>query len=124
MRDGFFGADTTGEDTKSRARARRSVQSASWRLEPHVCRSCFSRVASTETDGDLREFVCTNCDLTAVGKRASCVCACGLSVPSSGLRGTKNGRRDLGLRCHENKARSPEFPALYVASYGGVQGDA
>ena len=30
---------------------------------------------------------------------------------------------DAGIRCHENRSRSPEFPAVYVASYAGAQAE-
>lgn len=123
MRGEFSGGSAATEGTKTSARARCSNGSSLWKLEPHVCRSCFSRIASTRFDDDHREYVCTNCDMTAVGTKASCLCACGLTAPAFSSKGTTSGRRDLGLRCHENKARSPDFPALYVASYGGVQSE-
>lgn len=92
-----------------------------WRLEPHVCRACFGRVASRpagDEDSDHRIYACTNCGLEAEGARASVLCACGTKIRS----GVQKGRYvDAGLRCHENRARSPEFPAQYVASHAGAQ---
>lgn len=89
-----------------------------WRLEPHVCRACFGRIASRELDEDegRRLYVCTHCGLEAEGTRASALCACGTKLPKG-----KGRYVSAGLRCHENKARSPEFPALYVASINGTQ---
>lgn len=89
-----------------------------WRLEPHVCRVCFARIASrvSDEDEDLRLYVCTNCGLEAEGRKASVICACGAKMPKG-----KGRAVDAGLRCHENRARSPEFPSLYVASLNGVQ---
>lgn len=90
-----------------------------WSLEPHVCRACFGRVASRRADnGDRRLFVCTHCGAEAEGARVSALCACGTRL----LRG-KGATVDAGLRCHENRARSMEFPAQYVASVGGAQSD-
>lgn len=90
-----------------------------WRLEPHVCRSCFSRIASREVDEDgKRLYQCTNCGLEAEGHKPSVLCACGTK-----MRKGKTGFVSAGLVCHENRARSPEFPALYVASLNGVQPD-
>jgi hypothetical protein len=89
-----------------------------WRIEPHVCRVCFGRVVSRELDEEAgdRQYVCTNCGLEAKGHRVACLCACGTKV-----RKGKGAFVDAGLRCHENNAKSPEFPALYVASFGGAQ---
>lgn len=86
--------------------------SAQMRLEPHVCRVCFGRVASRAL-GDRRVYVCTNCGLEGVGGKPSAICACGIKVR----------KNDAGIRCHANKVRSPEFPALFVASYGGAQNE-
>ena len=91
-----------------------------WRLEPHVCRSCFSRIVSRplDEDDDKRLYHCPNCGMEAEGSRASVLCACGMKV-----RKGKSAWADAGVRCHENQAKSPEFPALYVCSYGGAQTD-
>lgn len=100
---------------KNRARA-----TDGWRLEPHVCRSCFSRLVSRQADDEDagRVYLCTSCGLEGAGHRADVLCACGTK-----LRKGKVAWVDAGIRCHENLARSPEFPALYVASYGGAQAE-
>lgn len=116
----------SGADGKNRAQARDSAIKSGFRLEPHVCRACFARVASfPAADGDARVYQCTNCGLEAEGHKASAVCACGIKMRK--VKG--NGRTavvmvDAGIRCHENKARSPEFPSLYTASYAGAQSGA
>jgi hypothetical protein len=95
-----------------------------WRLEPHVCAVCFARVASCPDgdDGD-RLYRCTNCGVEAVGHRPAVVCACGLKLRRAGANGTTGTVQDAGIRCHENLSRSPEVPALFVASYGGAQAE-
>lgn len=90
-------------------------------LEPHVCRSCFGRVTSTKLSDGQKHYQCTNCGLSAVGLKPSVVCACGMKLRKA--RG--DGRSsfvmvDAGIRCHENNHRSPEFPALFVASFAGI----
>lgn len=89
-----------------------------WRLEPHCCRACFGRIASRQAEGDedARLYQCTNCGLEAVGHRPSVLCSCGAKIPKG-----KGRYVSAGLVCHENTARSMEFPALYVASFGGSQ---
>ena len=89
-----------------------------WRLEPHVCRHCFGRIASKALDDedDKRLYQCTHCGLEVEGHKASVLCACGTKI-----RKGKTSMVDAGLRCHLNAARSPEFPALYVASFAGAQ---
>lgn len=88
-----------------------------WRLEAHVCRVCFGRIASREADDDgKRLYRCANCGLEAEGHKPSALCACGAK-----LRKGKNQWVDAGLRCHPNQQKSPEFPAEIVASFNGVQ---
>lgn len=97
--------------------SRRPVE---WRLEPHVCRCCFSRIVSrpADDDDDKRLYHCPNCGLEAEGRQASVLCACGMKV-----RKGKHAWADALVRCHENRARSPEFPQLYVATVGGAQAE-
>lgn len=110
---------------EKRAHARAGERKSGVSLESHVCRSCFGRVASEihcKETGE-RRFFCTNCGLEAIGHKPSAVCSCGLKVRKA--RG--DGRSstvlvDAGLRCHPNRRRSPEFPSLYTASFGGAQG--
>ena len=89
-----------------------------WRLEPHVCRSCFSRIVSRplDEDDDKRLYHCPNCGMEAEGSRASVLCACGMKV-----RKGKNAWIDAGVRCHLNQARSPEFVSVYTATHSGAQ---
>ena len=124
MRDEFSELDSQGDITKIHARARgHSKQECEWRLEPHVCRTCFARIASTP-HADGRLYQCTNCGLEAVSGKVSSVCACGLKMRKGGKHGTTGAMVDLGIRCHLNSARSAEFPALYTASYAAAQEDA
>lgn len=116
----FCGAPETAVPARKYARE----VSDHYRLEPHVCRACFSRIASKMADGGRRHFECTGCGLVASGRKPDCLCACGMRLRayrSSG--GTSQGVRDAGIRCHENRNRSPEFPAVYVASHGGAQAE-
>lgn len=91
-----------------------------WRLESHCCRNCFSRIASRplDEDDDKRLYHCPNCGMEAEGVRASVLCACGMKV-----RKGKHAWADALVRCHENRARSPEFPNLYVATVNSAQED-
>lgn len=93
-----------------------------WRIEPHVCAACFARIAS-RPDGDARLYACTNCGAEASGCRPAVVCACGIRLRKAAASGTSGKLIDAGIRCHENRNRSPELPALYVASYGGAQAE-
>lgn len=92
-----------------------------WRLEPHCCRSCFGRIASKALDDedDKRLYQCTHCGLEAEGHKAAVLCACGTKLPKG-----KGKTVSAGLQCHENKARSIEFPAVIVASFAGAQPEA
>ena len=88
-----------------------------WRLEPHCCRVCFARIASTKLEHGGRLYQCTNCGLEGEGKPSS-VCACGIKLRKARADGRSgDARLDAGVRCHLNPSRSPEFPALYVCSY-------
>lgn len=109
--------------TKKHARETQHEPDSSVRLEPHVCRICFGRIASRR-QGDGRIFECTNCGLTIPGVRPSVICACGIKIRKARGDGRSSVTLvDAGIRCHENQARSPEFPALFVASYGGAQSE-
>lgn len=112
--------DLPGCPTKKRARA---TDAGLFRLEPHCCRACFGRIVSRPAEGG-REYLCACCGLSAVGAKASVVCACGMTLRKTSKAGgasTPVRLVDMGIRCHENGARSPEFPQLIVASYGGAQ---
>jgi hypothetical protein len=101
-----------------------------WRLEPHVCRACFSRLVScaTETrvldDGPLvpsmRLYQCTGCGVEALGSVPSVLCSCGLKL----RKPTKAGRSgvalvDAGIRCVANPEIRAEFSQLFVAQEVG-----
>lgn len=89
-------------------------------LEPHVCRACFSRIASYPAAGGGRLYQCTNCEVEAVGASAAVVCACGIKLRKRKTSGASSlVLADAGIRCHLNEAPTPEFPARYVASYRG-----
>lgn len=108
---------------KNHARETHHEADSCWRLEPHVCRVCFGRIASRQL-GDRRVYECTNCGLDGVGGKPSTICACGIKLrKSKGDGRSAVTMADAGIRCHRNNAVSPEFPALYVASYGGAQSD-
>lgn len=114
-----------GAAAENRARARGDEKKSGLRLEPHICRACFGRIASfPAAAGDARVYQCTNCGLEAAGHKPSVVCACGMK-----LRKRKGDGRsaevmvDAGIRCHENRRVSPEFPSLYTASFGGAQAE-
>ena len=110
-----------GSDRKTRARARAPEPI---RLEPHVCRACFGRIASEPAADGQRRYFCACCGLEAVGHKASVVCACGIKLrKAKGDGRTSEVLVDAGIRCHENRSRSPEFPAVYVASYAGAQAE-
>lgn len=93
-----------------------------WRLEPHVCRHCFARIASAKA-GHGRLYRCTNCGLEGESGRPSVVCACGIKLRKARADG-RSGEAviDAGVRCHPNPDPSPANPALYVASYAVAEG--
>lgn len=96
-----------------------------WRLEPHVCRACFARVVSAPLPGGGRLYQCSSCGIEAEGHRAAVVCACGIKLRKARRSGGSAATLvDAGVRCHENRRRSIEFPALFTASFGGAQADA
>lgn len=91
------------------------------RLEPHVCRACFGRIASKKISNGNRHYLCTSCGLSADGYHARVVCACGMKLRKARSDGSSSHVMiDAGIRCHENRHRTPEFPAEYVASFGGL----
>lgn len=93
---------------------------ALYKLEPHVCRVCFGRLASTDLGEGLRRFECTNCGASAETKCASSLCCCGIKIRKTGGRGTTQRMIDAGVRCHANPDPNPQSPSLYVASYVGA----
>lgn len=96
-------------------------KAAGFRLEPHICRVCHSRIGShaSGTDG-RRVYECTNCGLSAQGHSAACMCCCGIKLRKSGRSGRPGvAEVDAGIRCIANPSLTPEFPSLYVAGYVG-----
>lgn len=93
-------------------------KSEQWELEPHVCKTCFGRLASRPVPGgDLRIYRCTNCGAEAQHTHADAVCCCGIKIKRAGRNGTKSGSLvDAGVRCIPNPERSPMFPSELVAS--------
>lgn len=84
-------------------------------LEPHVCKVCFGRIAR---EGDV--YTCTSCGHSAKGDDSSVVCACGITMRDRRARSKSGGAMvNAGIRCHENRSISAEFPSLFVASYQG-----
>lgn len=90
----------------------------SWRLEPHICRVCHSRLASRD-DGGARRYECTNCGAHAHGHEASVLCCCGMKIRRPNRNGTSGYVMvDAGIRCCANDNPTPEFPSLFVATEG------
>lgn len=91
-------------------------QTQTWSLEPHICRSCFSRLVSQPgTDGNTR-YQCTNCGIEASGVEASALCCCGLKIRRP-TKLHKSGHHlvDAGVRCAPNPNIRPDFPSLFIA---------
>lgn len=86
---------------------------AAWRLEPHVCRACFSRLVSAGLPGGKRRYHCPNCGAQAEGTVASVLCACGIRVPRRD--GSAGSVPKVGIECARNPLPTPEFPSLYIA---------
>ena len=87
-----------------------------WRLEPHICRACFSRLVSRGVDGASRRYHCTNCGLEAAAESAEALCCCGTKIRRP-TKGSKSGRTlvDAGIRCAANPAPTPDFPSVIIA---------
>lgn len=93
-----------------------------WRLEPHVCRKCFARLASRPVmDAGVvgqRVYQCTNCGTEAQANSAEELCCCGIKIKKPSRTGSKAGGTlvDAGVRCVPNPEVTTTFPSLYVAS--------
>jgi hypothetical protein len=96
-----------------KSRARPGAPDATWTLEPHVCRHCFGRLASTPGAPGLVVYACTNCGATATGPTPGVLCSCGLQLRRPGA---PTGFVDAGIRCQPNPAPSSDFPSLFVAA--------
>ena len=78
-----------------------------WKLVPHVCRVCFSRVLVRETFDHRRIYRCSGCGIEKEGRSEAAICSCGIKL--------KTGV-DAGIRCELNPDRSPEWPAEVTAA--------
>lgn len=95
-----------------------SVRDILWRMEPHVCRSCFGRIMSRPSDvAGERVYCCSNCGCEASGGHPSVLCCCGLKMRKAARTGGKNGGEmiDAGIRCVKNPAKSELIPGEFVA---------
>lgn len=77
-----------------------------WRLECHVCRICFGRVARRKTFEGKTLYRCTNCGVEREGREPAVICSCGIKLKT---------KIDAGIRCVVNEQRSPESPSEIVA---------
>ena len=95
----------------------------SWRLEPHICRACFSRLVSQGADGAMRRYHCTNCGLEAVAPGADALCCCGTKIRRP-TKGAKSGLAlvDAQIRCAVNPTPTPDFPSVIIAMEMPVSG--
>lgn len=75
-----------------------------WKIEDHVCLTCFGRVVSRPGEDNRREFRCTNCGASGAGSVRT-ICACGMRV----------GTRDAGVRCVRNDNPRPDLPSEIIA---------
>lgn len=109
--DGFTPRESEAVTNMSRTdKKTRAPDADAWRLEPHVCRKCFARLASREVCDDVdRVYQCTNCGATEVGADAAVLCSCGTKLRRLGKL------IDAGIRCQPNPSPSLEFPSLFVA---------
>lgn len=86
-----------------------------WTLTEHVCRSCFGRVLQSvrpERDGG-HAFRCASCGTESSGANEHVICCCGLTL--------EGGKRDMGVRCQRNDARSPSSKTEIVAKVKAVK---
>lgn len=102
--------------------ARAPEPDAPFRLEPHICRGCLSRLVSRAVPGQPgRLYVCTNCGVELVGAAPDAACCCGTKISRPRRDGTSGYRMvDAGIRCRPNPAPTPEFPSLIVAVEDGA----
>lgn len=109
--------DNGGVQNHAREEIPPIIPGGEWRLEPHICRSCFGRLVSRHLAGDLHEYRCTNCEATSQHTDATMACCCGIKVRKRNGAGRSGGPMvDAGIRCIPNPEKSPSFPAAYVAS--------
>lgn len=91
-----------------------------WRLEDHVCKSCFGRVISRPVMDAVgqRLYRCTNCGHEAQGDSVSAICCCGVKLRKQGRDGSKAAATliDAGIRCVSNPTPNSLLPSQIVAS--------
>ena len=94
------------------------VRDVLWRLEPHVCKTCFGRIMSRSGDevGE-RVYRCSNCGAEAAGGGAAVLCCCGVTLRKPARNGAKYGGEQVnaGIRCVANPSRSEILPGEFVA---------
>lgn len=102
--------------------ARAPEPDAHYRLEPHICRGCLSRLVSRNVPGQPgRLYVCTNCGVELAGAAPAVACCCGTQISRPKRDGTSGYRMvDAGIRCRPNPTPTPEFPSLFVAVEDGA----
>ncbi|WP_161548757.1 hypothetical protein [Pseudomonas sp. Q1] len=93
-----------------------ATETHAWKLEPHVCKICFGRMASRLAEQGLVELLCTNCGATSKQERITAACCCSIVLRKRNSSGRSGGQMiDAGIRCIPNPARSSEFPSMYIA---------
>ncbi|MFJ2528423.1 hypothetical protein [Pseudomonas helmanticensis] len=93
-----------------------TTETHAWKLEPHVCKICFGRMASRPADQDFVELLCTNCGATSKQERVTAACCCSILLRKRNSAGRSGGQMiDAGIRCTPNPARSAAFPSMYIA---------
>lgn len=78
-----------------------------FRLTPHCCRCCFSRVLVRETFDHKRVYRCSGCGIEREGTSPAAICSCGIKLKTN---------VDAGIRCQVSESRTPEFPAEITAA--------
>jgi hypothetical protein len=79
-----------------------------WALTEHVCGACLGRVLEAAPKDGPRIFRCASCGAKGEGRK-------GLSHPPICACGSKEGKRDAGIRCVPNDRPRPELPFEYLA---------
>lgn len=82
-----------------------------FRLTPHCCRICFSRVLVRETFDRRKVYRCAGCGVEKEGSSPAVICSCGIKLKTN---------VDAGIRCHPSENKTPEFPAEVVCSVATI----
>ena len=75
-----------------------------YNFEPHICKECLSRIASSVEDG-VRVFTCSNCSRSETGD-VTALCVCGIRV---------GNKKTQLFRCVKNEHKTLENPVEYVS---------